>query len=141
MINTKVVGFHEHRGENGLGALIALESMKEIPFDIKRVYYIYDVDQDQRRGFHSHNDLEQILICTHGSVKILVKTPYAEEEVLLDSPSKGLYIGPMIWREMFDWQNEAVLMVLASKHFDTEDYIRDYADYEPRAKEYFKELE
>lgn len=140
MTNTKVVTFQEHRTEK-IGALVAVETMKEIPFDIKRVYYIYDVETDQRRGFHSHNDLEQMLICTHGSVKILVKSPYEEEEILLDSPDKGLYIGPMVWREMFDWQDDAVLMVLASKHFDPEDYIRDYAYYEEQAKKYFSTKE
>lgn len=140
MINTRIVEFQEHRNDR-IGALVAVEATREVPFEIKRAYYIYDVEPDQRRGFHSHSDLEQMLICTHGSVRILIKTPFEEEEVLLDSPAKGLYIGPMIWREMFDWQDGAVLMVLASKHFDPDDYIRDYADYEQKAKAYFKTKE
>lgn len=136
MINTRTVTFNAHSGE--YGSLIALEGHKEIPFDIKRVYYIYGVNESIRRGFHSHNDLEQILICLHGSVKILVKTPFDEEVVTLNSADKGLYIGPMIWREMFDWEDEAVLLVLASKYYDEADYIRDYKVYETQAKEYFK---
>ena len=112
MINTKILAFPEHRAER-YGALVAVECGKEIPFEVRRAYYIYDVDPAERRGFHSHMDLEQVLICVHGSVRILVKTPDKEEVVLLDSPDKGLYIGPMIWREMFDWQDEAVLLVLA----------------------------
>ena len=73
----------------------------------------------------------------HGSVKILVKTPYEEENILLDNPSKGLYIGSMVWREMYDFSPDAVLLVLASEHYTLEDYIRDYEDYEQEAKEYF----
>ena len=67
-----------------------------------------------------------MLICLHGSVRIKVKTPHEEQIVLLDDPTKGLYIGHMIWREMFDFSNDAVLMVLASEHYDEADYIRDY---------------
>lgn len=137
MINTELKSFSAHNSR--WGSLIALEeNTVEIPFDIKRCYYIYDVSEEIRRGFHSHMDLEQVLICVHGSVKILVKTPFEEEVVTLDSPDKGLYIGPMIWREMFEWQHEAVLLVLASKHYNEADYIRDYAQYEKCAKEYFK---
>ena len=102
-----------------------------------RIYYIYGVDQAARRGYHSHRDLEQVLICLSGSVKILVKTPEKEEIVLLDSPSKGLYIGPMIWREMFEFSEHATLLVLASRHYDESDYLRDYQQYEAEAKEYF----
>ena len=112
------------------GKLIALESNKDIPFDIKRVYYIYEVESNVRRGFHSHKELEQVLVCVHGSVKILLKTPNEEKIVLLDKPSKGLYIGTDIWREMYDFENETVLMVLASDYYDENDYIRNYKDYE-----------
>ena len=137
MINTRETSFRVNRSKEW-GSLIALEGEREIPFDVKRVYYIFDVEQTVRRGFHSHNDLEQLLVCVHGSVKILVKTPFAEEVVTLDSPDKGLYIGPMIWREMFDWENEAVLLVMASKHYDEKDYIRDYDQYAEQAKVYFE---
>lgn len=135
--NTKMLSFLEHGGE--YGALVALEGGYEIPFQIMRVYYIYDVEQTCRRGFHSHNDLEQVLICLHGSVKILVKTPFEEQIVELDSRDKGLYIGPMVWREMFDWQDNAVLLVLASKHYSEADYIRDYKVYDQTARNYFEE--
>ena len=106
---------------------------------MKRIYYIFDVKDGVRRGYHSHNDLEQILIAVHGKVKVLIKTPYEEEIVELDSPNKGLYIGPMIWREMFDFENEAVLVVLASHEYDENDYIRDWNDYLEKAKKYFNE--
>lgn len=112
------------------GSLVPLEENKEIPFKIRRVYYIYNVEQGVRRGFHSHYDLEQVLICVSGSVKILVKTPYEEKVILLNSPQKGLYIGSMIWREMFEFSTDAVLLVLASDLYKPEDYIREYEKYE-----------
>ncbi|MCD8369325.1 MAG: FdtA/QdtA family cupin domain-containing protein [Clostridiales bacterium] len=119
------------------GHLVPIEEDDSVPFDIKRVYYIYGVDKGVRRGFHSHVALEQALICVHGSVKILVKTPYEEENILLNDPTMALYIGPMVWREMYDFSSDAVLLVLASEHYDVKDYLRDYKDYEKRAREYF----
>lgn len=112
------------------GKLVALEgNSNEVPFDVKRVYYIYEVDEKVRRGFHSHLELKQILICVHGTVKILLKTPEDEKIVVLDNPSEGLYIGPDTWREMYDFEDGAVLLVLASEHYNEEDYIRNYDEY------------
>ena len=79
-----------------------------------------------RRGFHSHEALEQALVCVHGSVTILLDDGSEREEIVLDDPTKGLYIGHMVWREMFDFSPDAVLLVMASEHYDTSDYIRDY---------------
>lgn len=120
------------------GSLTAIECGKEIPFDVKRVYYIYDVPGNTRRGFHSHNDLHQILICVKGSVKILTKTPFEEEIHELNQANQGLYIGPMVWREMYDFSQDAVLVVLASELYDEADYIRKYDDYEKKAHQFFK---
>ena len=138
MKNASLRAFSAHTSQ--WGSLIALEgdTAGGVPFDIKRVYYIYNVGEGVRRGFHAHTDLEQVLVCVHGSIKILLKTPYEEEIITLDSPDKGLYVGSMIWREMFDWEDGAVLMVLASKHYDEKDYIRDYAAYEELAKAHFE---
>mgnify|MGYP002560239308 CR=1 FL=1 len=127
MENTKLKLFNTYNDK--YGKLIPLESNDNIPFDIKRVYYIYDVEEKVRRGFHSHKNLHQVLICVHGTVKILVKTPKEEKIIVLDDPTKGLYIGPNIWREMYDFEDGAVLLVLASEHYDESDYIRDYDDY------------
>ena len=135
MVNTRLVKLKEYRGE--LGALTPIEAQEDIPFAIKRVYYITGVPKGVTRGFHSHRELEQILICLNGSVKIRIKTPFEEEIVLLDAPSTGLVIGHMIWREMFDFSDGAVLLVLASQHFTEDDYIRDYAHYEREAITYF----
>lgn len=120
--------FKPHSDE--YGKLIAIEGNEDIPFEVKRVYYIYDVDGDVRRGFHSHKNLEQVLICVHGSVKILLKTPKEEKTIVLDDPAKGLYIGSNVWREMYDFEDGAVLLVLASEHYDENDYIRDYDVFE-----------
>jgi len=111
------------------GKLVALEEKGEIPFNIKRVYYIYGVEEGVRRGFHSHKKLEQVLICVHGSVKILLKTPSEEEIITLNKPTEGLYIGPNVWREMYDFDDDAVLLVLASEHYKESDYIRNYDNY------------
>lgn len=134
MKNVANIQFNPH--SDNYGQLIALEELHEIPFPIKRVYYIYNVEEGVRRGFHSHRDLHQVLICLHGKVKILVKTPDEEMVVELDDPSKGLYIGPMVWREMYDFEDGGVLMVLASEYYTVSDYIRDYSVYEKEALQY-----
>lgn len=108
------------------GQLVALEERKDIPFDIKRIYYIYDTLAGVRRGFHAHRNLQQILICVHGSCKIHLDNGFETEEVLLDKPTEGLYISNNMWREMYDFSPDAVLLVLASEHYDESDYIRNY---------------
>lgn len=125
------------RISSGQGALTAIEGEQDIPFTVHRVYYITDVASDVVRGFHAHRQLEQVLLCLHGSVKIRTKTPYEEEVVALSENSKGLYIGHMVWREMFDFTPGAVLMVLASEHYTEDDYIRDYQQYAEEAILYF----
>lgn len=120
-----------------LGSLTAIEGGQDAPFNIKRIYYITDVPGDVTRGFHSHRKLEQVLLCLYGSVKIRVKTPFEEEVIRLKEDSRGLYIGHMVWREMFDFSSGAVLMVLASEHYDERDYIRSYQAYLAEAVPYF----
>lgn len=122
-----------------LGALTPIECPLNIPFDVKRVYYIYGVDKGITRGFHSHRKLHQVLIAVNGRVKIRLKTPNEEEIVELNDPSVGLYIGPMVWREMFDFEDGAVLLVLASDVYDEADYIRDWDAYSIESSILFKE--
>lgn len=140
MFNVSDCVFSKH-SDATYGSLTAVECGKEIPFDVKRVYYIYDAPDGVRRGFHSHLNLHQILICVHGSVKILTKTPYEEQITELSQPNQGLYIGPMIWREMYDFSEGAVLLVLASELYDESDYIRDYSNYEKIAIDFFNKGE
>lgn len=119
--------FQQHGDERG--QLVALEEMKDIPFEIKRVYYMYDTKEGVRRGFHAHKSLEQILICIHGSCKILLDNGIEKKVVSLEKPYEGLYISSATWREMYDFSPDAVLMVLASDIYREEDYIRDYDEF------------
>lgn len=129
--------FRLKRIDNNHGSLVPVEILQDIPFEVRRIYYIFGVESGARRGFHSHRELEQVLVCVHGSVKILVKTPKGSENVALDDPAKALYIGPMVWREMYDFSPDATLLVLASEHYRESDYIRDYAQYEREAQAFF----
>mgnify|MGYP002514937813 CR=1 FL=1 len=114
---------------NETGTLSFFESERHIPFDIRRVYYIYDVQGNSRRGFHAHRDLKQVLLCIHGSCKILLDNGTEQETVLLDNPAEGLVIENPIWREMYDFSPGAVLLVMASQYYDEADYIRDYDEF------------
>lgn len=111
------------------GQLVAVEQFKDLPFDIKRVYYIYDTLPGVRRGFHAHRNLEQVLICVHGSCVIHLDNGFETAEVRLDKPYEGLYISNDIWREMYNFSEGTVLLVLASQYYDESDYIRNYDDF------------
>lgn len=111
------------------GQLVSLEEYIDIPFEIKRVYYMYDTKEGVRRGFHAHKSLEQILVCIHGSCKILLDSGREKKIVPLEKPYEGLYIANDMWREMYDFTPDTVLMVLASEIYNEEDYIRDYDDF------------
>ena len=123
-MDIKMYTFQRHGDDRGM--LVALEEMKDIPFDIKRVYYMYDTIEGVRRGFHAHKCLQQILIPIHGTCEIHLDDGTETAEVVLDKPYEGLYISNDVWREMYDFSPDAVLMVLASEFYDEKDYIRDY---------------
>ena len=120
----KIIDFQYHGDERG--KLIVLEQRKEIPFDMKRIYYIFDTLQDVRRGFHAHKQLQQVLICIHGSCKILLDDGKRREIIELNDCSKGLFLYKPMWREMYDFSEGAVLAVIASDYYTEKDYIRDY---------------
>ncbi len=119
--------FQPHGDERGM--LVALEEFNDIPFRIKRVYYMYDTIPGVVRGHHAHKVLEQILICIHGSCKIRLDNGREKKVVPLEKPYEGLYISSAMWREMYDFSPDAVLMVLASEVDDESDYIRDYDEF------------
>lgn len=119
--------FEPHGDERG--QLVALEEFKDIPFKIRRVYYIYDTAEGVVRGRHAHRCLEQILICVHGSCKVLLDDGKEKVIVPLEKPYEGLYISNVMWREMLDFSPDAVLIVLASELYDESDYIRDYDEF------------
>jgi len=108
------------------GSLVALESNKSVPFDIKRVYYIFGTKKNVSRGFHAHKNLKQVAVCVTGSCRFILDDGLRKEEVILDSPTTGLIIGDMVWREMHDFTPDCVLMVLANQYYDEYDYIREY---------------
>ena len=123
----RIIKFQTHGDEKG--TLVAVEECKDIPFQIKRVYYMYNTGSDVSRGCHAHKSLQQVLICVHGSCKVRLDDGKERKVVSLDQPDKGLYISNHIWREMFDFSPDAVLMVLASEPYRESDYIRDYAEF------------
>ena len=123
------VKFSMHGDERG--QLIALEGASEmVPFEVKRVYYIFDTTPGTVRGKHAHRQLKQLLVCVSGACTIVCEMPDGtRSEHRLDWPTKGLIIEGVVWREMKDFSKDAVLMVLASEHYDPADYIRDYAAF------------
>lgn len=120
----EIVQFSIHSDDRG--CLIALEGGRDIPFEVRRVYYIYGTRSDMPRGFHAHKHLKQMLIAVSGSVTVSCEFGATKERFLLDSPSRGLLLEGLIWREMHDFSPDCVLMVFASEHYREEDYIRDY---------------
>jgi len=123
-MDIKIYTFPPHGDDRG--QLVAIEEEQDLPFDVRRVYYIYDTLPGVRRGFHAHRNLQQILICVAGSCKIHLDDGTDTAEVVLDDPTKGLYISNDMWREMYDFSEGAVLLVLADQHYDEKDYIRNY---------------
>ncbi|TWD99229.1 dTDP-4-dehydrorhamnose 3,5-epimerase-like enzyme [Pseudomonas sp. AG1028] len=112
------------------GSLIALETQSIIPFDVKRIYYIFDTKPGVSRGFHAHRNLKQVMVCVSGKCRILLDDGKSKVNLWLDSPSKALLIEGLIWREMHDFSPDCVLVVMASEHYDESDYIRNYSDFE-----------
>lgn len=108
------------------GWLIAIEGKKNIPFTIQRTYYIFGTRAGVHRGRHAHHTLQQLMVCLSGSCKVLLDDGKYREEVLLHSNTRGLYIDPMIWHEMYEFSSDCVLLVLADGWYDVADYIRDY---------------
>lgn len=111
------------------GGLVSIEQNRNIPFEIKRVYYIFNTDPNISRGFHAHKNLQQVAICLKGSCRFVIDDGHSREELILDSPTIGLYIGNNKWREMHDFSEDCVLVVFASEFYDEADYIRDYEEF------------
>ena len=112
------------------GSLVALETHKTVPFDVKRVYYIFGTKSGVSRGFHAHRALQQVAVCVTGKCRMVLDDGHQREEVWLDSPTKGLLIGDLVWREMHDFSPDCVLLVLASEFYNEADYIRSYDEFQ-----------
>lgn len=129
MASVREIVLKPHGDERG--KLIPLEAgAGDVPFDVKRVYYIFDTTPGTVRGRHAHRRLSQVLVCVSGACTIVCELPDGtRSEHRLDWPTKGLVIEGVVWREMKDFSKDAVLMVLASEHYDPTDYIRDYGEF------------
>ena len=123
----KVINFNDLGDERG--KLVVIEGNKDIPFEIKRTFYIYDSDSDVVRGQHANRESEFVLINVAGSSKVRITDGREEFVVELDKPMMGVYIPKMIWKDMFAFSKDSVLLVLASTHYDGAEYIRDYNEY------------
>ena len=116
------------------GSLIAIEQGYNAPFDIRRVYYIFDTKDKVTRGNHAHKSLKQIAIAVKGGCTFILDNGKEREEICLNNPNKGLLIEGLIWREMINFTSDCVLIVLASEHYKENDYIRDYNKFLEEAK-------
>ena len=111
------------------GKLVVIEGGEEIPFDIQRVFYIYESDATVIRGQHANRESEFVLINVAGKSKVRITDGNEEAVIELNKPMKGIYIPKMIWKDMYDFSEDSVLLVLASTHYDSKEYIRDYDSY------------
>ncbi len=111
---------------NRAGNITPVQAHKDVPFDIKRVYYLYDVPSGETRGGHAHKDLQQLIVAASGSFDVVLDDGKNKRTITLNRPNFGLYVTPYIWRELTNFSSGAVLLVLASMKYAEDDYIRDY---------------
>jgi dTDP-4-dehydrorhamnose 3,5-epimerase-like enzyme len=111
------------------GSLVAVETQQDLPFELKRVYYIFGTKEGVERGFHAHKNLQQVAVAVRGSCTMVLDDGREKTEVLLNDPTQGLYIGSMLWRVMKDFSEDCVLLVFADQHYTESDYIRNYDDF------------
>lgn len=108
------------------GSLIAIEAEKSVPFEVRRVYYIFGTKEGVERGFHAHKTLNQVAVAVTGSCEIVLDDCATQKTVLMNSAEKGVFIEPKVWHYMRAFSPDCVLLVLADQHYDETDYIRDY---------------
>lgn len=125
--NTKFIKFNQLGDERG--HLVVIEGNEDVEFDIKRVFYIYGSDPNVVRGQHANRDTEFVLINVCGTSKVRVDDGKEEKVYVLDKPHEGVYIPKMVWKDMYDFSEDSILLVLASEHYDGDEYIRNYDDY------------
>ena len=123
----KLLNFSEKGDDRG--KLVIVEGNQDIPFEIKRLFYIYGSDKDVVRGKHANRESEFVLINVSGSSKVMVTDGKEKQIVELTKPRQGVYLPKMVWKEMYDFSPDSVLLVLASTHYDGNEYIRDYDEY------------
>ena len=133
MDKTKLMDLTANDGPDG--SLVAVEGGVTVPFDIKRSFFIYGVDGDSVRGNHANRNSEMLMIAVSGSVKVIVKDGRVVQAFDLKTPKKGLYLPKMTWKEMQDFSEDCVLLVLASEHYDKNEYIYDYDEFEKETEQ------
>lgn len=124
----KIIEFGEYGDERG-NLVVAEGSGRDIPFEIKRVFYMYGSDDTVIRGQHANRKTEFVLINVSGTSKVKVDNGFETDIIELDKPRMGLYIPTMMWKDMYDFSSDSVLLVLASEHYDGSEYIRDYKEF------------
>ena len=128
VLDCSIVELDKHHSDRK-GNLSVVENGITLPFDVKRVYYLYDVPGGESRGSHAHKDLEQLIIAASGSFKVTLDDGKNKRSFFLNRPYQGLYVKPGMWRDLEDFSSGAVCMVLASEVYQAEDYIRDYQEF------------
>jgi hypothetical protein len=123
----KLITLHKHSARQG--NLTAIEGSVDVPFDIDRVYYLYDLPGGESRGGHAHIDLQQLMVCVMGSFDVILDDGQERRKVHLDRAHQGLVIRPMVWRELENFSSGAICLVLASQVYREADYIRDYGQF------------
>jgi dTDP-4-dehydrorhamnose 3,5-epimerase-like enzyme len=111
------------------GSLTVLENLKNIPFEVKRVYFLNEVTEGSSRGFHAHKKLKQMAFCLSGSCQFIMDDGLVREELVLSRFNQALLINPMVWHEMHDFSSDCVLLVLADDYYVEDDYIREYKEF------------
>lgn len=128
VFDCSIIEMDKHHSDRK-GNLTVVENMETLPFDVKRVYYLYDVPGGESRGAHAHRKLEQLIVAASGSFKVTLDDGRSKRSFFLNRPYQGLYVKPGLWRDLEDFSSGAVCMVLASEVYQKEDYIRDYDEF------------
>lgn len=127
MKNYRVLDFEVHTDKRG--NLTSLSNFKEIPFEIKRIYYTWDMPHEAIRGGHAHKELDEVIVCLSGSCDFVLDDGKEKVTVTLDGPNKGLYIKANLWRDFRNFSENCVVLLIASDIYKTDDYIHDYDEY------------
>lgn len=127
MENCKIINFKQHGDDRG--HLVVIEGNKDVPFDVKRVFYIYGSSNDVVRGQHANRKTEFVLINVSGTSKVKIDDGVEQNVIELNEPHMGVYIPTMVWKDMYDFSEDSVLLVLASEPYDSSEYIRDYSEF------------
>jgi dTDP-4-dehydrorhamnose 3,5-epimerase-like enzyme len=127
VVGLKILGVDEGK------PLVVLEAERDIPMAFRRVYWLFGTKRGQTRGRHAHRNVKQVLICVHGSCKVLMDDSNEKQSIVLDRPDLCLYLGPMIWHEITELTDDCVLLVLTPDYYDESDYLKDYKSFRTMA--------